>query len=191
MKEDESLIFSADEERNTIELDSTILLDLPCWLFWPMLISIQDNAKINLGIIKTKFALIKNDCPMTSLPKILPSPLPSHLYPLLLLSFVKKCIPTWYSITYLFAYDLAPKLQPELHKSKYFSALCYVLRRTQSFLRRGTKNLQSKRSTHDGFYRKTPLLSLQISYHMIPMDLGRKDHIKHQEADISLHTCYL
>ena len=117
------------------------------------------------------------------------SPVTSILFYCFLL--LKKCIPTWYSITYLFAYDLAPKLQPELHKSKDFSALCYVLRRTQSFLRRGTKNLQSERSTHDGFYRKTPLLSLQISYHMIPMDLGRKDHIKHQEADISLHTCYL
>lgn len=91
-KEDEPLIWCPDEERNTIELDSTSRLDLPCWLCWPMLISIQDNAAINPGDIKTEFALIRNECPTTLLPKTLPSPLPSHLHPLVLLSFVNKFI---------------------------------------------------------------------------------------------------
>ena len=34
-----------DKERNTVELGSTVLSDIPCWLFWQMLISIEDMQR--------------------------------------------------------------------------------------------------------------------------------------------------
>ena len=44
-EEGEPLILCPDKERNTVEPYSTFLLDGPCWLFWQMLISIEDMQR--------------------------------------------------------------------------------------------------------------------------------------------------